>query len=106
MSTAEFHNLVGNAVNQVEQKLGTEKTSVLAACYRMGVPIWTSSPGDSTFGMNLAAMQLKNETNCQIDPSLDVNESSAIVWESVSKGGETAVQKISTYKQNLIYKKF
>ena len=91
MSTAEFHNLMGKAVNDVEQKLGTQKTSVLAACYRMGVPIWTSSPGDSTFGMNLAAMQLKNETKCVIDPSLDVNESSAIVWNSVSHGGETAV---------------
>ena len=91
MSTAEFHNLVGNAVNQVEEKLGTSKTSVLAACYRMGVPVWTSSPGDSTFGMNLAAMQLKNETKCQIDPSLDVNESSAVVWDAVSNDGETAV---------------
>ena len=91
MSTAEFHYLMGKAVNEVEEKLGTQKTSVLAACYRMGVPIWTSSPGDSTFGMNLAAMQLKNETKCIIDPSLDVNESSAVVWDSVSKGGETAV---------------
>ena len=91
MSTAEFHYLMGKAVNEVEEKLGTQKTSVLAACYRMGVPIWTSSPGDSTFGMNLAAMQLKNETKCVIDPSLDVNESSAVVWDSVSKGGETAV---------------
>lgn len=91
MSTAEFHNLVGKAVDQVEKSLGTEKTSLLAACYRMGVPVWTSSPGDSTFGMNLAAMQLKNETKCQIDPSLDVNESSAVVWETVSKNGETAV---------------
>ena len=91
MSTAEFHNLMGKAVNEVEQKLGTQKTSVLAACYRHGVPVWTSSPGDSTFGMNLAAMQLKNETKCVIDPSLDVNESSAVVWDTVSKGGETAV---------------
>jgi deoxyhypusine synthase len=91
MSTAEFHNLIGNAVNQVENNIGTQKTSILAACYRNNVPIYTSSPGDSTFGMNLAAMQLKNETACVIDPSLDVNETSAIVWDAVSTDGETAV---------------
>ena len=33
--------------------------SLLAAAYRCGVPIFTSSPGDSSIGMNLAALQLE-----------------------------------------------
>lgn len=91
MSTSEFHYLIGKAVAQVEEELETTDSSILASCYRNNVPIYTSSPGDSTFGLNLAALQLKNESKCKIDPNLDVNETAAIVWDTVSKGEENAV---------------
>jgi deoxyhypusine synthase len=92
MSTSEFHYLIGKGVDQVEKELKTYNSSILAACYRKNIPVYTSSPGDSTFGLNLASMHLKKKSKCVIDINLDVNETAAFVWNSVSKeNGETAV---------------
>src|SRR5687767_2426755 len=55
MSTAEFHNLCGKYVRAREDQLGLKHRSLLAAAYEYGVPIYTSSPGDSSIGMNIAA---------------------------------------------------
>lgn len=78
MSTAEFHYLCGRYVNERERKLGIKNKSLLAAAYEYAVPIYTSSPGDSSIGMNVAAKALLGN-KLAIDPSLDVNESAAIV---------------------------
>jgi deoxyhypusine synthase len=58
---------------------------VLAAAYRCGVPVFTSSPGDSSIGMNLAALQLEGSA-LRIDPLRDVNQSAAIVWDAKTTG--------------------
>src|ERR687894_126208 len=78
MSTAEFHYLCGKYVRERERKLGLENKSLLAAAYEYGVPIYTSSPGDSSIGMNVAAKALQGN-KLAFDPSLDVNETAAIV---------------------------
>jgi deoxyhypusine synthase len=78
MSTAEFHNLCGKYVRERERKLGLEDKSFLAAAYEFGVPLYTSSPGDSSIGMNVAAKALQGNL-LAFDPSLDVNETAAIV---------------------------
>jgi len=78
MSTAEFHNLCGKYVRERELKLGLENKSPLAAAYEFGVPLYTSSPGDSSIGMNVAAKALQGN-KLAFDPSLDVNETAAIV---------------------------
>ena len=78
MSTAEFHNLCGKYVRERERKLGLENKSMLAAAYEFGVPLYTSSPGDSSIGMNVAAKALQGN-KLAFDPSLDVNETAAIV---------------------------
>jgi deoxyhypusine synthase len=57
----------------------------VAAAYRCGVPIFTSSPGDSSIGMNLAALQLEG-SKLRIDPLRDVNQSAAIVWDAKRSG--------------------
>lgn len=59
MGTAEFHNLVGKYISAREEETGRKGRSLLGAAYRCGVPIFTSSPGDSSIGMNLAALQLE-----------------------------------------------
>src|SRR5262245_47454052 len=56
MGTAELHYLLGRYTEAREQTLGTEYVSLLTAAYQAGVPLYTSSPGDSTIGMNVAAM--------------------------------------------------
>src|SRR5919112_643563 len=78
MSTAEFHYLCGKYVRERERQLGVEDKSLLAAAYEYSVPIYTSSPGDSSIGMNVAAKALQGN-KLAFDPSLDVNETAAIV---------------------------
>src|SRR5215204_1108628 len=78
MSTAEFHYLCGRYVHEREQKLGIRDKSLLAVAYQYAVPIYTSSPGDSSIGMNVAAKALQGN-KLAYDPSLDVNETAAIV---------------------------
>ena len=85
MSTAEFHYLCGRYVHERERKLGLKEKSLLAVAYEYGVPIYTSSPGDSSIGMNVAAKALQGN-KLAFDPSLDVNETAAIVL-SAKRGG-------------------
>jgi deoxyhypusine synthase len=78
MSSAEFHYLCGRYVHEREKKLGIQDKSLLAVAYEYGVPIYTSSPGDSSIGMNVAAKALQGN-KLAFDPSLDVNETASIV---------------------------
>jgi deoxyhypusine synthase len=78
MSTAEFHYLAGRYVHERERKLGLKDKSLLAVAYEYAVPIYTSSPGDSSIGLNVAAKALQGN-KLAFDPSLDVNETAAIV---------------------------
>jgi deoxyhypusine synthase len=78
MSTAEFHYRVGRYVLERERKLGLKNKSLLAAAHEHAVPLYTSSPGDSSIGMNVAAKALQGN-KLTFDPSLDVNETAAIV---------------------------
>jgi deoxyhypusine synthase len=90
MSSAEFHHLAGKYVNEREKVLGLKRKSLISAAYELGVPIYTSSPGDSSIGMNVAAKRLEgNKLN--FDVSLDVNETASIVLDSKRKGGKSAV---------------
>jgi deoxyhypusine synthase len=90
MSTAEFHYRAGRYVAERERKLGIGRRSILAAAWEHGVPIYTSSPGDSSIGMNVAAMALL-DNQLAFDVSLDVNETSAIVYDAKRRGGRSAV---------------
>src|SRR5499427_5175354 len=78
MSTAEFHYRCGRYVFERERKLGLKNKSILAAAHEHAVPLYTSSPGDSSIGMNVAAKALQGN-KLAFDPSLDVNETAAIV---------------------------
>jgi len=79
MGSDEFHHLLGKYVYEREKALGLKETSVLAAAYKYGVPVFTSSPGDSSIGMNVAAMALRG-SKLQIDVNRDVNQTAAIVY--------------------------
>jgi len=81
MSSAEFHHLCGKYVREREKALGIGQKSLLSAAYAAGVPVYTSSPGDSSIGMNVAALALDGN-RCVIDPNLDVNETASIVLDA------------------------
>jgi deoxyhypusine synthase len=90
MSTAEFHHLCGKYVRAREEALGLKRRSLLAAAWQLGVPIYTSSPGDSSIGMNVAAKALEGN-RLRFDVNADVNETAAIVWDAKRRGGKSAV---------------
>jgi deoxyhypusine synthase len=91
MGTAEFHYLVGQYLAEREAQTGGGRSrSLLAAAYRRAVPIFTSSPGDSSIGMNLAALQFDG-CRLAIDPLTDVNQSAAIVYEAKTRGASAVV---------------
>lgn len=90
MSTAEFHYLCGKYVAERERVLGLQNQSLLAASYRLGVPVYTSSPGDSSIGMNVAAMELQGG-KLRLNPSTDVNETAAIVLDAKRGGGKSGI---------------
>ncbi len=90
MGTAEFHYRLGRYMAEREKALAQGEVSVLAAAWRYGVPVYTSSPGDSSIGMNVAAMRLGGR-GVTFDVSLDVNETTAIVYDAKRRGGKSAV---------------
>ncbi|MBN1973013.1 MAG: deoxyhypusine synthase [Sedimentisphaerales bacterium] len=93
MGTQEFYHHLGKILDDVEQENKLGKVSILASAYRSGVPVFTSSPGDSTLGMNIAGLEvLSDKFKLRINPSIDVNESTAIILDSkVYQKGKTAV---------------
>ena len=90
MTTAEYHYLVGGYVRERERALGLQHKSVLAAAHEYGVPLYTSSPGDSSIGMNVAEQALAGSA-LRFDVSADVNETAAIVFDAKARGGKSAV---------------
>lgn len=83
-TTSEFHYRLG--LDLLERRPGCEEHSVVARAAKTGVPIYTSSPGDSSIGMNIAHHELMNGGRLMIDPNKDVNEVCAIVLAGARNG--------------------
>src|SRR3989475_1007083 len=90
MGTGELHYLLGRYCAEWERKNKLKDVSVLAAAYRAGVPCYTSSPGDSTIGMNVAGVELRGN-KLRLNPSIDVNETTAFVLAAKRAGGRSGV---------------
>ncbi len=90
MSTAEFHHLAGKYVLERSRVLGLKDKSLLGAAHELGIPIYTSSPGDSSIGMNVAAKALGGN-KLQFDVNADVNETAAIVYGAKKSGQKSAI---------------
>lgn len=99
MGTREFYYHLGKVLNDIEHQSNIGQVSVLAAAYRNGIPVFTSSPGDSTIGMNIAGVELLAEASglldkfkLKINPSIDVNDSTAIILNAKQyEKGKTGV---------------
>lgn len=90
MATSELHHLLGRYVDRAEKQFGRRGQTLLGASYRCQVPIYTSSPGDSTIGMNVAARRLVGG-GLEIDVSRDVNETAAIVYRAKKRGASAVL---------------
>ncbi|MGH7506711.1 MAG: homospermidine biosynthesis protein [Longimicrobiales bacterium] len=90
MSSAEFHHACGRYVAERQKALGQTGRSLLATCFEYDVPVYTSSPGDSSIGMNVAARALQGN-ELTFDVNADVNETAAIVLDAKRQGGRSGV---------------
>lgn len=99
MGTREFYHHLGRVLDEYERRNNIGEVSILAAAYRNGIPVFTSSPGDSTIGMNIAGVELLAEAKglqdlfkLKINPSIDVNDSTAIILNAKKyENGKTGV---------------
>jgi deoxyhypusine synthase len=99
MGTREFYHHLGKVMDEFERKNRLGQVSIVAAAYRNGIPVFTSSPGDSTIGMNVAGLELLAEAaglrdsfKLKINPSIDVNDSTAIILNAkLYERGKTGV---------------
>ncbi len=90
MASAEYHYLLGGYVRERERALGLTHKSLLSVAHEQAVPIYTSSPGDSSIGMNVAELALSGH-QLRFDVSADVNETAAIVLGAKRGGGTSGV---------------
>jgi len=90
MSTAELQYRLGRYIFEREKILSLSHNSILSGAYFYGVPVYTSSPGDSSIGMNIAEVWLTG-SHLRIDISADVNEAAEIVYNATKTGGKSAV---------------
>jgi deoxyhypusine synthase len=84
ISTADFHYRLGRDL--LNRHPGCEEYSVVAHAAKAGVPVYTSSPGDSSIGMNIAYHELMNGGRLFLNPNKDVNEVCAIVLAGTRNG--------------------
>jgi len=90
MGTAELHYRIGKYISERERVLKIQHPSILATAYKCGVPVYTSSPGDSSIGMNIAESSLDGY-KIKLDVLLDVNETAGIVLHAKRNGGKSGV---------------
>jgi len=90
MGTAELHHLLGKYAAEAEDEAGLPHVSILAAAYRAEVPVYTSSPGDSTIGLEIAAVRLGG-AKLALDPIVDVNETAGIFFATRKPERKSAV---------------
>ncbi len=88
ISSADVHRHLGAEL--IAMNPASADYSVLAQACKSGVPIHAPSPGDSSIGMNLAALALEG-IRIDLDPSKDVNETAGYVFAAKTAGRKTAV---------------
>jgi deoxyhypusine synthase len=84
IASSELHARLGRDL--LAHFPGCEEHSVVARAAAAGVPIYTSSPGDSSIGMNVAYHALMNDGRAMVDPNRDVNEVCAIILAATKNG--------------------
>lgn len=91
ISSSEFHNYIGQ---RLLKEASNPEVSILAQAARLNIPVYTSSPGDSTYGMDLTVynkslfekFRKKGQIDLHINPNLDVEETAAIIYNAKENG--------------------
>lgn len=91
ISSSEFHNYIGKCLLR---DVPNPEISILAQAAKYNIPVYTSSPGDSTYGMDLASINKAHDKrliregsiDLHINPNLDVKETAALVMGAKKNG--------------------
>ena len=89
--SSEFHHYLGQ---RLLEEAPNPEVSILAQAAKLNIPVYTSSPGDSTYGMDLCAynktvfeeFRQKGQIDLHINPNLDVKETAAIILGAKENG--------------------
>lgn len=83
MSGSELHHRIGRYALETARQTGVAKPSLLATCHEYDVPVWVASPGDSTIGLNIAAIHTAfPDRGPHVDSAADVTEMAAVVLDA------------------------
>jgi deoxyhypusine synthase len=79
MTTPELHHLLGKYIAEMEEALGITTPSLLATCYRRGVPIFVGAVQDGSIFLNIVKLRrlFPNDFKLEIDVNDDVYEMGA-----------------------------
>lgn len=91
VSSSQFHNYLGKCLLK---DAPNPEVSILAQAAKYNVPVYTSSPGDSTYGMDLTnfnkarnkGLERKGSIDLHINPNWDVMETVSIVNAAKKNG--------------------
>jgi deoxyhypusine synthase len=87
-SSADVHRVLGEALIAMDSR--SVERSILAAAARWDIPVYAGAPGDSSIGMNLAALDLSGP-RVGLEVTRDVNETASFVYDIKRTGGRSAV---------------
>jgi len=92
MTTAEFHNLLGKHLYEIEKKIGVDQHSLLATAYECGVPVFVGAPSDGSIFLNAVRLRaaLGDKFKFALDGNADVFAMAALQWMA-QNDGDTAV---------------
>ncbi len=80
MTTTELHYLLGKNIHEIEEALGVQSPSLLATCYKFGIPIFVGAVQDGSIFLNMVKLKRLYPTTfkCEIDVNDDVFEMGAM----------------------------
>jgi deoxyhypusine synthase len=80
MTTPEFHYLLGKHMASIEEELGIDSPSLLATCYRRGVPIFVGAVQDGSIFLNVVKLKklFGDEFRFELDINADVYAMAAV----------------------------
>jgi len=99
MTTPELHHEIGRAVAQIEDERKLPRPSLLATCFRHGVPIFVGAPQDGSIYLNVVKMEREDpdKFKFRLDVARDVYSMAALQHWSRSKKGRGADGQASVW---------
>jgi deoxyhypusine synthase len=93
MTTPEMHYEMGRVVARIEDQRRIPRPSLLATCYRRGVPIFVGAPQDGSIYLNVVKLEREDPKRFKfrLDVARDVYSMAAVQHQARAGGGRASV---------------